>query len=164
MQQGVVTEFDASIDETKGPDTKISAEADILGNHSSGMDPGRGFGRDVEQIDRPGKSEVRIGGSQRRDFQRWSSIGNNDCGSAGRSKPRLILRIGEKGQVTRSSFFKTCDPMNVDGAIPNELTAESVSNGLKFHCRWSKSFVTAQGCYIKGLVVSRSASSFELDA
>ena len=39
---------------------------------------------------------------------------------------------------------------------PNELTAESVSNGLKFHLDGLKSFAAGAGCYIKGLLVSRT--------
>ena len=36
------------IDETKGPDARVSAEADIFANYGGGMDPGRGLRRSVK--------------------------------------------------------------------------------------------------------------------
>ena len=48
VERGVVSQFDAFIDETKGPDARIYAKADIFANYGGGMYPWLGRRGGVE--------------------------------------------------------------------------------------------------------------------
>ena len=117
----------------KGANRRVIADTGGSGDRGQWMDAGRGPRRLIEQLERAGEIEIRVGRDNARDGQVANRLGDQDRAGLGAAHFRRVGRVGEEGEVSRSSVLHSRDAMDLDPAIPNQRAPQRFGNLQEFH-------------------------------
>ena len=131
-ENGAIAKDGAIHDHDEGPDVSAGADSRSGGDNGGGVDPRRVQRRAVEDLDRPGEGEVRVGcakgGGRKLGKGRFYEDSRGLC----RARERGISGIGDEGELARAGGLDTGDGMDKEiGVAAPELGIERVCEVLE---------------------------------